>query len=280
MIIVKHEFRIVKKNQLFSLYNISDLHIGSISFTKEPLERIEKCIDRDIEKNIQPLVILNGDVIDDDRPSTRLKRREIFIDRREAYIAEDLEKMRIIEDETLPKLNFFKKVKGLGLLDGDHYREFSTGKTSTEILANFLKMPYLGNGQALIFIIFKKNKKENYLTIHAHHGKGGAVTGGNDVNRFINMSEIWSNVDIFVRGHSHQPLCKPIGKYIACPETRTFKEKEIWLMNGGSSRKGMIEGFTDYAEKALYRFQPLRFPRVLLNVNNDLYIKILEGSLV
>jgi hypothetical protein len=280
MIKIIHEFNITKRSQIFSLYGVSDLHIGSIAFTEEPLKRLEVNINEDISKGITPLIVLNGDIIDDDRPSTRMKRKEIFLDRREAYIAEDLEKMKLIEEEVLPKIQFLKKIKGLGILDGDHYREFSTGKTSTEILSNFLNIPYLSTGQALIFLKFKNRKKENYLVIHAHHGRGGAVKSGSDVNRFIDFTDIWENIDIFVRGHSHQPLCKPIGKYIACPQTQTFKEKEVWLMNSGSSRKGMLEGFTDYAEKALYRFQPLRFPKLLFNVNSDLYIKILEGSII
>jgi hypothetical protein len=205
----------------------------------------------------------------------------MYFDRAEAYTLEDLKEQNYLKNNIFPHLRFLKVGICLGLLDGDHYREFKNGLTSTFFIAQSFKVPYLGNGQALLFLVFENKKTSNILSIHVHHGKKGiAQYAGSDLMKFEHISDTWENVDILIRGHSHQVQCKPIGKHVADKRNLTFSNKEVWLMNSGSARNSFVENETDYAEVALYRHQPLRFPNLQFKVDNDLNITFEHGRIV
>ena len=126
------------------LYILSDIHFGSNAFLKDEYERIADIIKRDK----YAYTIILGDVTDDDRPSSRALRKAMFSDRVEAFQQEDKQHLDWLDRRILPDLaKVAKPNRCMGILDGDHHRQYSNGLTSVQYACSMLKVPYLGDGQ-------------------------------------------------------------------------------------------------------------------------------------
>ena len=77
MIIRSHVLKVSQNVPAYNLYTISDLHIGSENFMPELWQEWRNRVKKD--KNA--LVAVVGDIVDDDRPSTRLARKVMYNDR-------------------------------------------------------------------------------------------------------------------------------------------------------------------------------------------------------
>ena len=259
MIIKDYDFGVSKTGPMMNLYCIGDIHIGSPAFQEKAYDELAYIAKHD------PFAyfICPGDVTDDDRPTTRLLRRQMFNDRQEALEQEDIQHLTWLDNYVVPRLNkLLKPARTLGLLDGDHYRVYSTGLTSVQYICAKNKIPYLGSGQALMRLNFKyKNGGVSTVKIHIHHGKGSGVTEQADIIQLQKISYQWPGVHIFIRGHSHKP------KFVPCPYYYDSKErppqvhmKEGFLVNAGSFRGGLIMNKTDYAEQNNYSPTSSRCP--------------------
>jgi len=96
----------------------------------------------------------------------------------------------------------------IGLLEGNHYGEFESGFTTTQYLAQLMKVKYLGVSSFIRLRFFKKDNKRKYanIDIWAHHGKGAARMVGGSLNKVQNMIEA-ANADIYLMGHDHKKSC-------------------------------------------------------------------------
>ncbi len=261
-----------------NLYCIGDLHIGSPAFLGSAFDHV--C---DIVKS-DPLAyfICPGDLTDEDRPSTRLLRHQMFNDRQEAFEQEDLQHLHWLDTKVLPKLlRLIKPERCLGLLDGDHYRKYATGLTSVQYMCAKHKIPYLGGGQALLRLTFCDSTRHSRLIkVHVHHGKGGGVTEQSDIRELQSVQHQWPGVRLFIRGHSHKPKVFPFSWYedygTNPPIVHT---QEGLLVNCGSFRQGIIMGQTDYAEKKVYSPTSRRCPVVHFTVTRKSFPKVFEVEL-
>lgn len=239
-VIQKRIFARNYEEKVFTIVPIGDIHFGSLSFDERSWNSFLKAI----EKITNPLFIFVGDITDDDRPSTRDKRRSMFLDRVEAWKQEDEEVFNRILKKVLPRLSFVNSENCLGMLDGDHYRVFSNGKTSTELICKALGVPYLGLGQAIIKLIFSfrkslSTKSHLSFTIHARHGRGYSSTIGGKLNSNRKFIESWEGVDLFVKGHSHSSWDDVVVRN-RVTERGTICDRKIFAINAGSFKKTFI----------------------------------------
>lgn len=229
-----------------NLYPIGDLHIDSENFE---LDRFLMWRDKFINDKNAMCVIL-GDIIDDDRPSTRLLRKSMINDRKEVAALDEKHHLEHVDNKIIPLLSFLNASNCLGMLDGDHYREYTKlGITSTQYLCAKLKVPYLGDGQAILNLSFNYSSSHTLsFPIHVRHGIGYNKNQGGTNNRNQEFSEKISGINCFIRAHSHNCIITNIGKYEFDKYTNDLINKDVWLINTGSFRGGFIKQVTDYSE--------------------------------
>jgi len=248
-----------KINKKMDIVAFPDGHFGSEAFLKDEYGRLVDYISS--RPNAATLFL--GDLIDDDRPSTRLLRRSMYNDRSDAFAQEDVKHLLWLDEKVIPKMKkFLDPAKCLGMLEGDHYRRYSNGLTSTQYLCSKLKIPYLGDGQAVLRLHFELavGKKSRLIQIHCQHGIGGTGRPGNAVNKLEDTAKAWQGMDMFVRAHSHRAFIYPISQYSVSPRGREIIQKDIWLANTSSLRTGFIINKTDYAERKNYGATAHKYP--------------------
>ncbi len=239
--------QIIKSKQV-NLYAIGDLHIGSINFDEKRFRKYSEII----KKDNFAIVIIAGDVIDDDRPTTRLLRKNMFNDRIEAFQAEDMQHLDYLDNKVIPLLSFLNANNCIGMLDGDHYRLYSNGLTSTQYICSRLKVPYLGDGHAIINLVLSHNNKNFSFPIYVRHGIGYNKNIGGTVNRNEEFSDKIEGIRCFIRAHSHNCVIVNKTKYFYDSAWNSLVDKDVWIINAGSFRNGYKEGITDYAEQKEY----------------------------
>lgn len=264
---IRDEYHQIKSlGPVANLYIMPDCHFGSPAFLECEYERLAKIIEND------PLarVLFQGDILDSNRPSTRAIKKVAYHDRAEEHQQEDDRNEFWIEKQIIPKLKRLIKTpdRCLGMMDGDHFIEMANGMTSTQLLCSRLKVPYLGDGQAIIkqHYCYAKNSAgaRANICIHVQHGIGGGGRSGTGVNKLEDTAQAWEGIDIFVRGHSHKGFIFPISKYYVPHLTQEIRQRDIWLINTPSFRTGFIVGQTDYAEKRNYAATAHKFPVIRL----------------
>lgn len=93
----------------------------------------------------------------------------------------------------------------IGMLEGNHYAEFSNGTNTTQKLCELLKTTYLGVSTFIRLSFKNKNDSPISIDIWAHHGKSGGRSVGGSLNKVFQMTEA-ANADIFLQGHDHKKL--------------------------------------------------------------------------
>ena len=231
--------------------------IGDLQYdgtNRSAWEDLEKLI-KETAKSPDVYYIGMGDYLDVASPSNRanykaMVKYDSFNDALETQIEKHLEFVQKILEPT--------RGRWLGLLQGHHYWEFSTGGTSDERLATFLKAPFLGDC-AMIQVEFQRTGKHRTpsFVLWCHHGEGG----GDPMSKLIKLSTAFE-ADLFLVGHNHVIASKRIERIQAIfgelgAEPR-LKFKNILLAATGSYLKGyMLNSKRDgrpqggYVEKAM-----------------------------
>jgi hypothetical protein len=228
-----------------------------------------------------------GDMIDDDRPSTRDRRRMMYMDRIEALKQEDKDHMLQMERVVLPRYDSIRE-KCLGVIDGDHYRIYSTGLTSGQFVARELKVPYLGERMGYVVLTFRQaNRNENTFryVILARHGRGSAATVGGDANSLVKQNVRFDG-DCFFGGHTHGKNVHD-EQHIGVNRGGTgFYMRTRWYVRGGSFLRGYIKNQQLYPEREEYPPLSLGWGQVELwlrpsaQFNGNLGVVRSKGSLV
>jgi len=224
-----------RKEREFNIIPIGDIHFGSLAFS----ERLWTNFLSEIKHIKNPLFIITGDITDEDRPSTRDRRQEMFKDRVEAYIQEDSDYIDRLYKRVVPRLEFLNKNNCIGIIDGDHYRLFSDGRTSTEVIAMALGVPYLGSGQAIVRLCFKMQNTSRVFNIHIRHGRGYCATTGGKINANKRFVDSWEGIDLFVKGHSHSAWEDPITRFVFTRDGFLYT-KQIFSINCCSFRETFV----------------------------------------
>jgi hypothetical protein len=150
--------------------------------------------------------------------------------------------------ETLTKEIEFMRPRLLGLIEGNHYPEFSDSTTGTQRMARALDCRYLGVS-SFIRLTLAMGTNKAALDIWAHHGAGGARLTGGSINRVEQMAE-GGIADLYVMGHDHRRLIVPGTPKLYLrgnPKTGLeIKQREVWLARTGSYLRGYVDGQVSY----------------------------------
>jgi len=242
-----------KKQKEINILPIGDIHFNSEMFDEHRFNEWVYVFKH--TKN--PFCAIVGDITDEDRPSMRLRRQEMFYDRIEAYRAEDKQHLDFMDKYVIPKLSFLNKDNCIGLLDGDHYRLYSNGLTSTQYICSKLNLTYLRDGQAIVSVKYfsghgTKTTPRGSYNIILKHGCGFSRTNGKILNYLIDFAKQYANIDCVISGHRHQCVNGFLILRKFNPAVLTIRKKEVLIVNTGSFRNSFSYNFTDYAEKKEY----------------------------
>lgn len=228
---------------------------------------------RRIEKDPNCLVIFAGDMIDDDRPSMRQRKANLYCepDRKSAMEEADLNHIDCLERHLIPDLRRIKD-KIIGMVDGDHFRQYGNGLTSTQHICRSLKIPhaYLGERMGWIRLLFqrtapcRKNMGEGQFDIFVRHGKGGTGAFGNDINTLIRQNTGF-DADLFIGGHTHKSWFVKI-PHLFCGR-KDIKQRIVGYARAGSLLRGFMHGQSTYAELCEYSPLSIGCPEIFLTVN-------------
>lgn len=234
-----------------------------------------------IEKDPKCLVVLCGDTIDADRPSTRSRRQQMYVDRSCALEEEDLDHQAGLRAGILQDLKRIKD-KIIGMVDGDHFRQYANGTTSTWYIANQLGIPntYLGERMGWIRLAFKRDSNKEstcVFDILVRHGRGGTGAFGNDVNTLIRQSNGFI-ADLHIGGHTHKSwFIKVPHLYLGKHE---IKEKLVAYARAGSLLRGFMFGHTTYAEIAEYNPLSIGCPEIKIKIGrleeNNMNMRVVD----
>lgn len=145
----------------------------------------------------------------------------------------------------------FMKGHVIGFIEGNHTWTFMNGKTATEDLAERLNTKFLGwLNHHSIRVKFPNTNRQQMIYIISCHGLAGGKTAGNSVNQLDNLRQIFPLGDIFVMGHDHQRLARPMSILIPATSNLTgdveLKQKRQFLCRSGSFKKAYVEGVSGY----------------------------------
>ena len=120
-----------------------------------------------------------------------------------------------------------KQNKLLGMLDGNHEARVTkrTGLDMTEMLADSLKVPYLGVGKFIEITVIKNDDLQRY-TFYATHGSSSAWTLGGKINAGLRFTNGYS-CDCLLHAHIHLLFAFPLTKYIPEGDDVVISETKI-----------------------------------------------------
>jgi len=134
------------------------------------------------------------------------------------------------------------KGRWIGMLEGDHRWEFSSGDLSgrsvDQYLCELLGCDFLGSS-TFLRLHAKDNLRghpEADCLIYAHHGIGSSRTMGGHLHRVEDLLK-WVNADIYLMGHSHAKVSAPVDRQEISPDgvhyhrTKLIARTGAWLMN-------------------------------------------------
>ncbi len=148
----------------------------------------------------------------------------------------------------------FAELRGriLGVVSGNHENR-TTRHVGVDIIGMFCrdkKIPYDKNTIILDVTVRHTTKDRNYL-IYVGHGSGGGRTLGGKANAAKRLDEIVNNAEVYISGHTHQPMYWKDGYFAVDRYNKQVRMCErhhivipAWL------------DYPEYAESKLYAPQP------------------------
>jgi len=250
------------KSSRHTLHALADFQIGSESCN---LEMIESKVE-EIRKDKNAMVVIVGDIEDNDRPSTRSKRARTFSDRPEVLTSDGQKHLAWIDKHVIPILLPLAEmpIALVGVLAGHHWTQLTPVMNSVQYICSQLKakvgkpIPYMGEMSGWIYLHFRGKTKAEDVTklIHVQHGMGGGQTLASALNRLERTAQGFP-ADAYIRGHD----CK----LVAAKSVEVFPQmvngipelghRDIALLNVGSATRGynLTREAPDYVEAEMMR---------------------------
>lgn len=171
----------------------------------------------------------------------------------------------------------FMKGKLIGMLEGNHFYNFTNGMTSTQYLCQLLDCKYLGASSfTRLTFSYARGNRSSKCDIFAHHGKGASRLVGGSLNTVQQMAEC-ANADIFLMGHDHK---KSVGMSTKLELTDGatglhLKERKLLYGRTGSFLKGYEPDKPSYVAKAL--MNPTDLGTIKIELTPKLKKKMVNG---
>lgn len=142
-----------------------------------------------------------GDYLDSTSTSERSCLGNIS-DKMHETFRNDIQALQLEKVERLASELQFMRGRIIGLLNGNHYFEFSSGINGDQKLCELLGAKYLGVC-SFVRLSFENCGRNVTRDIFAHHGAGAARLIGGSLNRVQQMAE-GAEADIYAMGHDHK----------------------------------------------------------------------------
>lgn len=273
----------------FTIHAGADFQLGSSSCDEVVVDNWI----RKVAEDPNGVNVILGDLTDDDRPTTRDRKRASNADRMEVLRDESHDWMTLkgpkIVERLLPLATAGHGC--LGMLAGHHWRELwfplQDGENgirtmnSAEWICREMSrisgrpVPYLGEMSAWIWLRFRNQEapeKTRGVTrcLHVQHGVGGGQTLASALTKLEGTQKvIWA--DAFIRAHD----CKRVGGYVEMLMPKDTEgepcilTKTIPLLNLGSATKGyeLSRGAPSYVEAAMMRPTTMGFGKLVANLH-------------
>jgi predicted phosphodiesterase len=265
------------RSDVFSIWNIADIHLGNKSCSKE---RVKADIER-VRADPYSFWIGGGDFADYISPHD--KRWAAGAIDGDIISVSDLGKLGHKMYEEVKKLFDPIKHKCLGLAKGNHESKYMNVKEQSDLhgwLCTALGVPDL-HYSALMDLCFLRTAgcktptlssspaKHNTYTstpfrIALHHGFGSSTTPGGKLNTLIKFMQN-VDADIYFMGHVHEQKGQRQVRLTADADCKHIRCKETVGVITGSYLKTYASGTTSYGEEKGYSPTPLGAARVQIN---------------
>lgn len=226
--------------------------------------RIKEIIDDPCDSGI----IIPGDIEDEDRPSTRVIRKQAFAEREEVIYRDAQKHMAWLDKDIIPLLLPLQKTKLgiMGILGGHHWTQLSPVLNSVQYICNELtrlsnrRVPYLGEMPAFMDLRFRGEGGRSIRKVgHIQHGEGGGQTKSASLNKLDRTAQGFE-ADFFIRAHDCQIVASK-NQILYPKELKQASEqpemlsKELVLLNLGAATRGyeMNRAHPSYIESKMMR---------------------------
>lgn len=226
----------ISEHEEIVIFNLTDLHIGSVYYRKSQLDSLIKLI----KDTPNYFAVIGGDVFDANTKISVGSMEEQYLTNSQQL----LESVRVLS----PIAD-----KIIAYRSGNHCRDrlMKAGQfDSAEVLASILKVPYFYT-RVIIDIEYKGQRK----LISLDHKYGNAFSIG-AVEAAVDKIQSYNSffINCFLSGHNHRAAVIPKESLELIPG-KGFKATRWWIGNGGST----MQRTGSYAEVANYGPTPQDF---------------------
>jgi hypothetical protein len=250
---LEKRIKYASRSDVFSLYFLGDLHVGSASCDEAAIATTVKEIKAD------PLAywIGLGDLCEFiSRHDFRFRQSQLAtwlrgdeLEYSDDLVAKEIEittaKLKPIADKCLGLLYGNHEDKQLTAFDRDVHRELVKG-----IGVNSL------SDEAWIRMVFRRGGKlgnaGTVLDIYCHHGWFAGRKAGAKVNNLHDLFGSW-DADIIAVGHGHERLIAPPFITMRMNQTGQIEERRRYALMTGSYMRSHVVGNTSYASAKGFR---------------------------
>ena len=262
LIVHRHLYVDFKKEKEFRIRPHSDLQFGN---PDTDIDLVKRTI-RETAEDPLCVALGAGDIIDTDRPSTRIRRITAYAGREAELTQDDMKRMAWLDKEVVPMFvsmadnpNVKRGFGLLGEIDGHHWEAYQNGTTSTEYLMNCVnnklkredhnqKSLYLGEMMCYVILHVHGTNANSHqgfqIIIHLQHGTGGSQFLSGDMQKLERQTSPYFVADVFLRGHSTKKYAamRPILYPSKSEDNPQLMEKTMLLVNTGGYMKGYGPG--------------------------------------
>jgi len=242
-------------NSTFNLIFIGDIHLGHGSCD---IPKLTKTINK-VKNMSNTYVFLMGDHMECISPLD--KRFDAYSIKKE-YL---MNIGRIIDEQFSQLINLLQPIKNKIMLihEGNHESNIRKKyfRDITLDLCRLLRnkkdpeLPFYGRYSAITKLKFhhKAGGKIRTINILTTHGTGFGRLKGSKLNTLSNIATNFSNISLFVAGHSHERMIVPGTKLIFPNRGKSkLEEEEYLLVNSGTFLKTYESGIESYTETKMY----------------------------
>lgn len=275
MKIISHVIPYKSRGAVFTIYTLSDLHMGSKSFAKERFLRDRE----EIIHNPFALVTLTGDACEYIHHTDKRFSSEDVAD----HVLLNLDSIgEHLQDEMVKLLKPIKD-KIICMTKGNHELKYEQrfNQKTTENICKELKIPHVyGGWTCMTKLIFKRSKgpvpQTTSFIIHAQHGYSAARTDSGLLSVLNKIPARW-DADIFLCGHAHRKMARIIPRVgLSNTTPPRLIDRPIVICCCGSYKKGYQENTITYTERGGY--DPTEIGCVKIHIKPDTRAITVEES--
>lgn len=168
----------------------------------------------------------------------------------------------------------FMRGRLIGLMEGNHYGNLTSGMTTTQKMADMLGCSYLGVSTFIRLTLKQQHKRSNHsssVDIWAHHGKGASRLAGGSLNTVEHMVGA-AEADIYLMGHDHKKSVAYATRLYLGDSNRGsthLRERKILLARTGSFLRGYVPGKVSYVADRMLNPSNLGTVKIELTPKQD-----------